>query len=187
MFVLDSSGSIEADNEGNWIHILQFIINIVTRLSIGPDAVRVGVVSYSGLSKVNFLLDAYTSTRNLVDAFHKIPYIGDATNTAAAIEDMRTKVFTQKGDRSKVPNLAFLITDGASNINPGKTIPYANRARGDGIIMLAVGITDFINVTELIGISGNGVEGDTYWLLRGFGDSTEIENIVKRTCLLIRP
>ena len=156
-----------------------FAVNIVQGLTIGLDSFRVGVVSYSGWSKVNFLLDEYTTRRDLVDAIRRIPYIGDSTNTAAAIEDMRTKVFTQRGDRPNVPNIAILITDGESNIEEWKTIPNARKAKNDGIIMLVVGITDDINRGELEGISSNGVLGDSYWLSPGF----EVEQDILRHIL----
>ena len=163
--------------------MLDFLVSIVNDLNIGSNAIRVGVVSYSGLSKVNFLLDEYTTRRDLVDAIRRIPYIGDSTNTASAIEDMRTKVFTQQGDRPNVPNMGIVITDGESNIDAINTIPNAERARRDGIIMFAVGITEQVNKTELRGISNNGVEGETYFLSPGFNVTTElVQNIVSQTC-----
>ena len=183
VFVLDSSGSIEISGKGNWNLMLDFLVSIVNDLNIGSNAIRVGVVSYSGLSKVNFLLDEYTTRSDLVDAIQRIPYIGDSTNTAAAIEDMRTKVFTQRGDRPNVPNMGIVITDGESNIDARNTIPNAQRARRDGIIMFAVGITEQVNKTELRGISDNGVEGETYFLSPGFNVTTElVQNIVSQTC-----
>ena len=181
--MLDSSGSIEISGRGNWNLLLNFIVNLVSRLTIGSNAIRVGVVSYSGRSKVNFLLDEYTTRSDLVDAIRRIPYIGDSTNTAAAIEDMRTKVFTQRGDRPNVPNMGIVVTDGESNIDERNTIPNAQRARRDGIIMFAVGITDEVNIAELRGISTNGVEGETYFLSAGFNVTTElVKNIVSQTC-----
>ena len=186
VFVLDSSGSIEISGQGNWNLMLNFLVDIVNRLTIGPNAIRVGVVSYSGQSKVNFLLDEHTNKSELVNAIKRIPYIGDSTNTAAAIEDMRTKVFTQRGDRSNVQNMAIVITDGESNIDQRNTIPNAERAKNDGIIMLAVGITKEINLDELRGISSNGVEGETYWRSSGFGVTEDIvENIVTQTCVVL--
>ena len=164
--------------------MLQFLINIVQSLRIGPDAIRVGVVSYSGRSTVNFVLDEHTTKRDLVNAIRNIPYIGDSTNTAAAIEDMRTKVFTLPGDRANVQNIGMVITDGASNIDPHLTVPNAGKAKKDGIIMLAVGITNEVNVTELAGISSNGIEGETYWLSPEFRVSQDIvQNIVNQTCI----
>ena len=163
--------------------MLEFIVNIVQSLRIGPDAVRVGVVSYSTESTINFVLDQHTNRPALVDAIRNIPYIGSNTNTAAGIEDMRTKVFTLPGDRPDVQNIGIVITDGFSNVQKHMTIPNAEKAKKDGIIMLAVGITDKVNVAEIAGISSNGAEGETYFLSPEFNVTEEIvQNIVNQTC-----
>ena len=183
VFVLDSSGSIEYSGSGNWNMTLDFLVNIVNRLRIGIIYNHVGVVSYSRNSKVNFPLNWFYTKQNLVDAIRRIPYIGLNTNTAAAIEDMRTQVFTQRGDRPYLKNFGILVTDGESNINQEDTIPNANKAKNDGIIMFAVGITERINATELIEISSNGVELQTYWVLAGFNQMRDIvDKIITQIC-----
>ena len=185
VFVLDSSGSIEINGQGNWNLLLDFLVRLVESLDIGPNAIRVGLVSYSGRSTVNFLLDRYTRKDELINAIRNIPYIGDATNTAAAIEDMRTKVFTQRGDRPNIQNIAMVVTDGVSNVDQRNTVPNANRAKDDGIWMMVVGITDEVNETELQGISSTGVLNGSYWLSQTFQVSrTLIQGIVNRTCEL---
>ena len=187
VFVLDSSGSIEYSGSGNWNRTLDFVVNIVNRLRIGIIYNHVGVVSYSRNSKVHFRLDWYHTEQNLVDAIRKIPYIGLNTNTAAGIEDMRTQVFTQRGDRPYLKNFGILVTDGESNINQEDTIPNANKAKNDGIIMFAVGITERINITEVIGISSNGVELQTYWVLAGFNQMRDIvDKIITQICIRVQ-
>ena len=187
VFVLDSSGSIEDSGSGNWNMTLDFLVNIVNRLRIGIIYNHVGVVSYSRNSKVNFRLNWFYTKQNLVDAIRRIPYIGLNTNTAAGIEDMRTQVFTQRGDRPYLKNFGILVTDGESNINQEDTIPNANKAKNDGIIMFAVGITERINATELIEISSNGVELQTYWVLGGFNDMRDIvDRIITQICVRVQ-
>ena len=45
-----------------------------------------------------------------------IPYRGGSTNTATALDFLRTTMFSvQTGDRPDVPNVAVLLTDGSSN------------------------------------------------------------------------
>ena len=44
------------------------------------------------------------------------------------------------GDRPGVPNVGLVLTDGESNVNKEDTIPEANAARQEGIILFAVGI-----------------------------------------------
>ena len=44
--------------------------------------------------------------------------------------------FTERnGDRSGVPNVAVIITDGVSTYDKNRTIPDAEAARDDGIIV----------------------------------------------------
>ena len=64
-----------------------------------------------------------------------------STNTADAIELMRTELYTaDNGDRYGVPNVAIIVTDGVSNINSRLTIPEARQARAEGIHIYTVGI-----------------------------------------------
>ena len=45
--------------------------------------------------------------------------MGGQTDTSSAIRLMMTTMFTQSnGDRPNAPNVAIIITDGNSNINP---------------------------------------------------------------------
>ena len=194
MFVLDSSGSIRSANPAdgsvdNWNLMLEFVIDIITRLDISEFGVHVGLVVYSGLSKIEFLLDKYYDKNDLVEAIRQVQYIGTTTNTAAGILDMRVKVFdpnnaNARGDRVNVPNIAVVITDGESNVNEARTVPNADAATADGITMLAVGITDQVNMQELAGISSTGIQGDTYWTSPSFMvTSAVVQNIVNRTCV----
>ena len=191
--MLDSSGSIRDANPDdgsydNFELMLEFVIDIIQRLDIGDMDVHVGVVSFSHTSRVEFHLDEYFVKHDLVEAIRKIQYIGSYTHTAAGLKDMRTLVFDPtksnlRGDRNDVPNLAIVITDGMSNENEDKTIPYANDAKNDGIIVLAVGVTDDVNEAELAGISSNGREGETYWTTTDFRVLDRVlPLIVERAC-----
>ena len=115
------------------------------------------------------------------------------TNTAAGLFDMRTKVFDPsnsnlRGDRTNSPDIAVVISDGASNINRERTIPNAEDAKRDGITVLAVGLTNFVNPGELQRIASDGGLGVTYWRSPDFRvTSTIINNIVDRTCDRVVP
>ena len=77
----------------------------------------------------------------MYDAIDEIPYIYGSTNTADAIETMRSQMFTARnGDRPGVPNIGIIVTDGVSNINSRRTIPEAENARQDDIHIYAIGI-----------------------------------------------
>ena len=60
---------------------------------------------------------------------------------------MHRDMFTvANGDRPGVPNIALVMTDGESVIDPQKTVPEAEEARAKGIDMIAIAIGD--EVTE---------------------------------------
>ena len=46
-FVIDSSGSIIADDPENWRRVLRFVEDIVEKLDIGPEKIRVAAVTFS--------------------------------------------------------------------------------------------------------------------------------------------
>ncbi len=67
---------------------------------------------------------------------------------------MRTQMFTPKrGDRPLAPNIAIVITDGASNVDPQLTIPSAIDAKAANITMIALGIGAGVVESELKGIA----------------------------------
>jgi len=53
-----------------------------------------------------------------------LSYVGGTTNTADGLRLLRTQIFNvSNGDRLSVPDIAFVITDGQSNVNSSDTIP----------------------------------------------------------------
>ena len=72
----------------------------------------------------------YTTSRDVMAAVDRIPYIYGSTNTADALKSMSEVMFTPaNGDRPDAPNVCILLTDGVSNINSRRTIPEAEAAR----------------------------------------------------------
>ena len=191
VFVVDSSSSIRnanPPNTDNWDLILRFMIQIVDGLNIGRSKTRVGVVNFSNISRVEFPLDEYFTKSEVKNAIFMIPYLNSYTHTAAGLLDMRTKVFDPshsnlRGDRRNVRNIAIVITDGESNENQNNTIPYADIAAANGILVLAVGISGNVNINEIKGISSTGVENDTYWVSADFRVADRIvRSITRKTC-----
>ena len=46
VFVIDSSGSINKLDTGNWNRVLDFINKVVNRFTVGENAVHIGMVEY---------------------------------------------------------------------------------------------------------------------------------------------
>lgn len=138
VFIVDSSTSV---GQYNFKKILDFLKDFLGQSNIDSGSVRVGVLSYSTEVHDHFYLNAYQTSRDIFSAIDNIPWIYGSTNTADALRDMRTKYFSfRNGDRPDARNIAFIITDGISNLNENRLEEEVNLARNDGIHIYAVGI-----------------------------------------------
>ena len=85
-FVIDSSGSINDADAGNWALVQNFMKNVVEQFIIGPNAVLIGAVSFSNNGRLEFLLNKYKDKSALSAAVGSIEYIGGTTNTADGLQ-----------------------------------------------------------------------------------------------------
>ena len=60
VFVVDSSGSINKNDDQNWGRVLAFINRVIDGFKIGVNDVHVGLIKYSNTAEVMFRLDSYT-------------------------------------------------------------------------------------------------------------------------------
>lgn len=190
VFVLDSSGSIRDNNPDdgsydNWLLLLQFVANVIDRLSISSTNTRVGVVVFSDIGDNVFYLNTFNDKSSVKNAVLNIGYVGSNTHTAAGIRAMHYEQFiSQNGDRSNVENIAVIVTDGVSTTNNHTTVPEAVSARNDGIRIFSVGITANVNEVELRKMSSSPqIEGQNYWRSSDFTMLNEIiDKLVSETC-----
>ena len=118
IFVLDASGSIGTTN---FNLMKSFLSTLVSRLDINSGNTRVGLVTFSGVVGTTINLDAHSSVASLQSAISSLGYAEGATNTDIALAYVRTTMLTSAaGDRSNVPNVVVVLTDGDS-ANPGNT------------------------------------------------------------------
>jgi len=59
VFVVDSSGSINEHDKGNWQRVKNFAKSIVGKLDVGEDRVRVGMVEFGNRGHVQFYLNSH--------------------------------------------------------------------------------------------------------------------------------
>ena len=112
IFVLDGSGSIGTTN---FNLTKSFLSTLVSRLDINSGNARVGLVTFSSGVGTTINLDAHSSVNSLRSAISSLSYAGGGTNTAAALAHVRTTMLTSAaGDRSNVPNVVVVLTDGNS-------------------------------------------------------------------------
>ena len=117
-----------------------FAKDLVDKADVDSGSVRFGALIYSTEVQIEFNLGDYRTGTDIKAAIDRIPYIYGSTNSADALLTMHSRMFTRaSGDRPDVDNVAFLITDGVSNINSRRTIPEAEAARRLGIHIYAIG------------------------------------------------
>ena len=151
-FVMDTSGSV---GSSNFQLMKTFVYNIVDSFNVGSDSVRVGVMSYGSSNYYNFHLNTYSTKSSVLSAINNIPYRGGGTNTASALDGMRTVGFsTSNGARPTsqgIPRVGIVITDGKSS-SYSATLTAANNVHNAGIIVFAIGIAG-ANQNELNAIA----------------------------------
>ena len=153
-FVTDESGSVTYDN---YQIMKQFVYDITNAYEIGPDDVQVGLLSYSSSHTFQFFLNTYTTKSSILSAINALQYRGGGTNTAGALNAIRSEAFTEvNGARPAsegVPRVVIVITDGFSQ-NMAATLSAASGLHEDGYIVFAVGISG-ANIDELNGIASD--------------------------------
>ena len=160
VFVLDSSGSV---GSSNFALVRNFVADVVVdTFEIGPDETQVGVITFSGIARTIFQLNAHSTTSTLLQAIQDIPFMDDpgpSTNTADALNVLGADAFTsESGARDPglaIPRVAIVVTDGQSNINSSQTIPNAEAVHAAGVVVFAIGVGNSVDLGELNGIASD--------------------------------
>ncbi|XP_052081658.1 collagen alpha-4(VI) chain-like isoform X13 [Mytilus californianus] len=146
-FIADSSTSIgiTAFND-----LKRFAKSVVNRFTIGPDHIKIGLITFSDDAEIQFTLNTYRRKSDVINAVLNIPYITGITNTHKALQLLDNYGFTRAsgGRGNTVPKIAIVVTDGAST-KPLRTKMQAIKAKNQGIIMFAIGVGPYINQQEL--------------------------------------
>jgi len=112
IFVLDRSGSVR---RYNFDLMKSFVSDLVGKLDVESGRTRVGLVTYSSRVSTSFHLNTHImSLDSIKSAISALVFTGGGTNTAGALSHVRT-VMLKNGDRSDVPNVVIVFTDGSSN------------------------------------------------------------------------
>ncbi|XP_023595334.1 collagen alpha-4(VI) chain-like, partial [Trichechus manatus latirostris] len=127
--------------QSNFRQVVSFLKTAVRSLRIHPDAVRIGLVFYSGEPRVEFLLDTFQNPAQILEHLDKLTYRGRGgrLKTGAALDFLRNRVFIQeKGSRSNqgVQQIAVVITESISQDNVSRP---ASVLRRSGVTVFAVG------------------------------------------------
>jgi len=98
------------------------------------------------VATLNFYLTNFTDVPALQAGIRNIQYLSGYTNTTGALRLMRTEIFNAaNGDRSDVPNIAILITDGNPNRDVDLLRSEVHTIKQRGIRIVAVGVTNEVS------------------------------------------
>lgn len=147
VFVLDASGSIDPSD---FEIAKNFTAEVISRFDVGPDAVRVSLISYSSDVTYHFNFTDHTSTLSAKRAALAIPKISGGTSTWLAL-DAASNLFSNSSTRDGVAKVAVVATDGQSNLI--RTNASAELLRKHDVIVFAIGIGNGVNQEELYNIA----------------------------------
>ena len=154
MFLLDSSDSV---GPKNFDLALDFVNNITKNFFIGADSVQVGVATFSTGFSPKITLGQNNQRNSLESALSHIPFTGGAgTNTGRAIGSIRKRSFmVSAGHKANVPKLVVLVTGGQST---DKEVMFreVQKAKNDGITILAIGVGTEIDDGEMNAFASDG-------------------------------
>lgn len=149
IFLVDGSESINAEE---FRKMKIFIKRLVHRsIQMRPDAVRVGLLQFSGSLREEFSLSRQQSVSGLVQTVNFVRQLGGITLTGRALSLIPRHFDASKGGRPDVPNILIVLTDGKAQDNVAGP---ARALRNDNIIIYSVGFED-VNITQLREISGS--------------------------------
>ena len=176
-FVLDSSGSLERDFEIS----LRISHLVIYGVNFAGSRARVAAVTYSNTANQHFKLNKYTTKDGVLNAFAFMPDRGK-TNTANGLKVVRSEVFVSSaGDRSGVPNIVLLFTDGRSNMNEKQTKVEASLLHSNARV-LVVGLGKNPNNNEINDIASSPSNLNTFYIKDKKDVESIADSILKQIC-----
>ncbi|NXE34440.1 COSA1 protein, partial [Ptilorrhoa leucosticta] len=153
VFVIDSSESVGPDN---FNIIKTFMKTFIDKVSANHATTRIGVINFSHKVDLVSSLKQYTSKEYLKSAVDKMPYLGEGTYTASAIQEA-IRLF--QAARPAVRKVAVVITDGQADSRDKVQLDTVVReAHATDIEIFVIGIVqrtdphyeDFLKEIQLI-------------------------------------
>ncbi|CAC5377528.1 unnamed protein product [Mytilus coruscus] len=157
MFIIDTSGSVE-----NYLDVIkQFIINIITRLPIGPDDFKVACISYNVNANVVFDFSKHENMSSLISAIRSITSGKGPTYTVHALRQAREVLFNIfSGVQPYAKKYIILLYDGISTDR--NTAYTETKLLHRSSIVTAVGIGTSEGHSELVNIASDADHASTY-------------------------
>ncbi|XP_044137848.1 collagen alpha-1(XII) chain-like isoform X2 [Bufo gargarizans] len=111
-FLLDSSGSVSYDE---FSKVKEFIGDLLQPFKFGPQDVQASVVQISTNPTLEFSLNQYHSSKDVIKAIQNVRQRMGDTNTGKAIDYVKQNLYAENfGSRGDVPKVLVWMTDGLS-------------------------------------------------------------------------
>jgi len=153
VFVIDSSESVGPDN----FNIIKTSMKqVIDKVSANHATTRIGIINFSHKVELVSSLKQYTTKEYLKSAVDKMPYLGEGTYTASAIQEA-IQLF--QAARPAVRKVAVVITDGQADARDKVRLDTVVReAHAMNIEIFVIGIVqrtdphydDFLKEMQLI-------------------------------------
>ena len=147
IFVMDSSDSITS----LWETMKEFIINVIQRIDIGPENVRVGLVLFADDAQVEISLGEIGNKNRLISDIRAVRPISGATNLRAAMEVTAEQFEKIGADRSGANDIVIILTDASATTENDATRTSIDRLKqtGEGVHIIPVAVSDDVKVDWL--------------------------------------
>lgn len=146
-FLIDSSRSI---GQQDYQKMKDFMKSVISKSVVGEQDVRMGVMQYSTLQRLEFPLNRYYTKDELSKAIDGIQHMDQNTHTGEAISAVSRYFDADMGGRPHFRQRLVVITDGESQDEVKKP---AKSVRDKGVVVYAIGVVN-ANTTQLLEISG---------------------------------
>ncbi|NXU35578.1 COSA1 protein, partial [Drymodes brunneopygia] len=153
VFVIDSSESVGPEN---FNIIKTFMKTFIDKVSANHATTRIGIINFSHRVDLVSSLKQYTSKEYLKSAVDKMPYLGEGTYTASAIQEA---LHLFQAARPAMRKVAVVITDGqADSRDKVRLDTVVREAHATDIEIFVIGIVqradphydDFLKEMQLI-------------------------------------
>ena len=93
VFLIDGSGSIEANGRGNFQRCLNFVKRLVASFAISPRQTRVGIVLFSSRPWLIANFRSYRTKQSVLRAVSRIRYPRGGTRIGRALRFVKNRLF----------------------------------------------------------------------------------------------
>lgn len=185
VFLLDSSSSIWGPD---FRRMIKFVEDVVSMFQIGPNATRVGLVTYNDNIDLQFNLKRYLNRDSLMRAIRNVKESqGYSTATDLAIKYARTYMFLKKGGgRPGVSKVVVVITDGKSR-DLIRTLMEASLMKRQGVHLFAIGVDQAVNEKELSRMASE-PSSEYFFHVAGYSALDSLKKVLAiKTCKVTNP